>query len=290
MLILCFCLVLMLVNTHLVFMEEKEKKDISVDIKGHIDRDVIEFIVNLSREDLIPTAYTLEIYHRKINHQEGLMGGLHDYVFSISDDQIRNYVFKELIEHPEISQINTIKMMTEATKATTEKLRKYGREFLVGEGIHDYLRAAPRDKLESLAFAVEKYHQKIREEFLFGGLHDYITQISDDDLRSYIAKETNEHNEINNVKALEELINVRNEDFLKNYVKDEVSNLLKNADRNQLMKMLNIIMTKIKMSAIEVDAINHQMNLKTDDELRNYIRNRINLFPDQLNNIELYNN
>lgn len=174
--------------------------------------DVHDYIQGLKREELIEVAFACERYHRKIHGETHLMGGLHDYVFRVPDEQIRNYVIKEVKEHQELNDIHVLRDLSKKILLETEELKKYGREFVIGEGIHDYLWSLNRKDLEKIALGTEEYHRKIREEYLFGGLHDYIATISDEDLRSYIIKEVNEHYEINNIKALKEFL--KNESHL----------------------------------------------------------------------------
>jgi hypothetical protein len=175
-------------------------------LESKIDKDVIDYVMSLKRQDLIEVAYSLERYHRIIFNQTGLMGGLHDYVFRISDDLIRNFIFKELNEHPEICEKSHLVKLVNLTESQTEELKKYKRDFIIGDGIHDYLATLDRPIMNRIALALENYHRKQKDEFMFGGLHDYIDQISEEDLRSYIIKEANEHSEINSVSAIKDLI------------------------------------------------------------------------------------
>jgi hypothetical protein len=148
----------------------------------------------------------MEVYHREVSGQKGLIGGIHDYVFKISDDQIRNFIFKELIEHSEVCEIKKIQELSKSSEQKTEELKDYKRDLVMGDGIHEYLRSLNRRDLGRLAIQLEKYHRKQKDEFIFGGLHDYIDQIPEEDLRSYISKEVNEHLEINNVESLKDLL------------------------------------------------------------------------------------
>lgn len=180
---------------------EKVDKIISV---RKIDKDIVDYIMNLERTKLIQISYAMEIYHR--GDQGRILGGLHDYVFRISDDQIRNYIFKELYEHPEICEKSKVVALVIKSGQQIEQATKYDRDFVMGDGVHDYLRTFDRPNLAKLAIALENYHMKQKDEFRFGGLHDYIDHISEEDLRDYITKEINEHLEINNTQALKKLI------------------------------------------------------------------------------------
>jgi hypothetical protein len=187
---------------------ERLKRIITEDKKAptKITKEIIDYIMSLERKDLINVAFAMEVYHRESKGQKGLIGGLHDYVFKISDDQIRNFVFKELEEHPEICEKITLVSIVNKEAHKTEELTKYEREFVMGDGIHEFLRSLNRRDLGRLAISIENYHRKQKDEFMFGGLHDYIEQISEEDLRTYVTKEVNEHLEINNVEALKTML------------------------------------------------------------------------------------
>lgn len=172
----------------------------------NLDKDVFEYVQGMDRRDLIDLAYSLEKYHRQVLGQKGMMGGLHDYVFRIEDDRIREYIYKELVEHKEICDREKLQQLVAKSERRTEELPEFDRDMVMGGGIHEYIHNLERKDLNTLALALEKYHRKQKDDFIFGGLHDYINDISEEDLRSYIAKEANEHDEINNIKSIKQLI------------------------------------------------------------------------------------
>lgn len=168
------------------------------------DEDVTDYVKNMERSELIELAYTLENYHRKVKGQKHLMGGLHDYVFKIPDDHIRKYIFDELLEHPEICKKEAILSLLKESNLSTEEEKD--RDFMMGGGIHDFLYSLESADLKKLALGLEAYHRKQKDEFVFGGLHDYINSITDEELRTYISKEVNEHQEVNEITKLKELM------------------------------------------------------------------------------------
>ncbi len=166
----------------------------------NIDTDLEKYINSLSRDKLIQHAFALEVYHRESIGEKHLIGGLHDYVFTVPEEHIKNYIFKKLEEHPEIQNKE---MLDDIVLRQGEKeYTKHDREFVIKNSVNEL----ERKDLERLAIELEKYHRKDRDKFIFGGLHDYIGSISDEDLRVYISKEVNEHFEVNNVDKLKEML------------------------------------------------------------------------------------
>jgi hypothetical protein len=254
-----------------------------------LEREVIDYVMNLDRPNLIELAYTLEKYHRRVTGGKDLMGGLHDYVFKIPDDQMRNYIFDKLNEHSEIAKKDKLIELVKESKSQTEESHTHDRDFIVAEGIHEYLKALPRKSLEKLALGLENYHRKIRDEFLLGGLHDYINQISEEDLSAYILKEANEHAEINSVQKLDEFVNGQSLNLVEDKLAPELLEFINKADREKLLKILRKILSELKFSAEESALICMQMRDKAENYIRDYIKNRINSFPDILNKLSLYN-
>jgi hypothetical protein len=70
------------------------------------------FLVSLDREKLVKLAFDAEKIHKKSHGGEHSIGGLHDYIWKMSEEEIRVYILKEVIEHPqEFSSLEAIKKM-----------------------------------------------------------------------------------------------------------------------------------------------------------------------------------
>jgi hypothetical protein len=80
-----------------------------------VDKEVGNYLLNLDRENLMKIAFNAEKYHKKVNHMEGSLGGLHDYIWNLSDDKIREYITKEVKEHSDLNKLETLKSMINDT-------------------------------------------------------------------------------------------------------------------------------------------------------------------------------
>jgi len=74
-----------------------------------------DYIFRLPRDKLNLWALAAEKYHREVNN-EHLLGGLDDYLSSLSDKQVIDYILKEVKEHPELGK----------SKKLDELVTKYG--------------------------------------------------------------------------------------------------------------------------------------------------------------------
>lgn len=70
---------------------------------------VEEYLYSLNREELIKHAYACEKFHKEKLGIAHFLGGIHDYIFRLSDDEIRHYIINEVKEHYELNKLNIIK-------------------------------------------------------------------------------------------------------------------------------------------------------------------------------------
>jgi len=89
----------------------KKLKGFSEEANFKLGDGIEEHLKNLSKEDLIKLAFQCEKYHNKLLYGESrpIMGGLHDYIWRLNEDQIREIILKEIKEHPEINSLEKLK-------------------------------------------------------------------------------------------------------------------------------------------------------------------------------------
>jgi hypothetical protein len=154
-----------------------------------------DHIAKFNRPKLEAVALALEKYHRK-DLPEKKIGGMHDYIWRIHDEELRSYIIREAKEHPEVDDITIIDEMA-------KEFSKKEDEIILHSGIHDLLSVLDRDPLNKLAFKMERYHRKqTGTEKYMGGLHDYITYMPNEEIKNYIIREIKCHPELNSVEAL----------------------------------------------------------------------------------------
>jgi hypothetical protein len=73
-----------------------------------LKNDVEKHIYTLNKDNLSKLAIQLENYHRKENGQENFLGGIHDYIFNLNDEEIRNYIMKEIKEHADLNNLEKL--------------------------------------------------------------------------------------------------------------------------------------------------------------------------------------
>ncbi len=172
-------------------------------------------LMALSRAELENWALATEKYHREKNNQKNIFGGLHDYIKTLSLEEIRKHITKEVEEHPEIDNVDVIKGLTK--KYGFGKESKESKDNIDGGdgGLLSMLATAEKEELVKYALALERYHKR-HQPMMLGGLHDYINNMSRDELQNYIHKELDEHDEINHLQKLQALTNKK---FLKKRLK-----------------------------------------------------------------------
>jgi HD superfamily phosphohydrolase YqeK len=155
----------------------------------------------MDRDTLNKWALTSENYHRKVNNLN-LFGGLHDYLETLSNEQVVQYILKKAQDYPEIASAEKLNSLSSEYGITgkVENVRKMGGD----GGLHDYIWRLPRKTLERYAFAAEKYHNK--NQMIIGGLHDYIFNLNNQQIVQYIMGQVKEHPELGSGAKLDSLV------------------------------------------------------------------------------------
>jgi hypothetical protein len=205
----------------------------------HIKGGVVERLQALDRKKLEAISLAVDQYHRKEDKDMLIGGGIHDYLWRASDDEIRAYIAKELKEHPELDDIAIIESM-----AKEYEKKDHGIE--ITQGVRIYLASLDKDHLAKLALGLEKYHRKqTGQDGLIGGLHDYITNLSEDDLRDSIVSEIKCHTEMNQVEQLKAVVGMKgrvlydDKEFLEYPKIDSLEKAMVGANRERLELILS---------------------------------------------------
>jgi len=170
---------------------------------------ISDTITTMNRKNLTNMAFTLERYH---HNGSKVFGGLHDRISKLSDDEIKQYILKELNEHPEIACIKKINNLSKEYKKKPKILAQAGND----GGLHDILPRMERKNLVKMAFLLERYHKN--GTIVQGGLHDYVFNLSKSEVKDFIIKELKEHPEINNKK---QIMKLTKEYGMKTFLNDE---------------------------------------------------------------------
>jgi len=151
-----------------------------------------DYLFRATREELTGWALGLEGYHRD---GKMILGGLHDRINSMTKEDILAYVQKELAEHKEINNFEKLNELI--AKKPVLKL---------GGGIHDIIRALPREELNQWAIAAETYHRMITNKTnMRGGIHDYVARMETEAVIAYIMNQVEDHPELNSRSKFDEL-------------------------------------------------------------------------------------
>jgi hypothetical protein len=150
-----------------------------------------DYLPTLNREQLERWALAAE-YHHNLSYGEMTIGGLHDYIGSLTNADLMKYITNKTKEHPELNDITFFRRLL-------KKLNYEGDNSSAKfEGLEAVVPKLNRQDLERFALSLEHYHRKVNNITLFGGLHDYIYNVTSTFLQEYINLEIKEHPEINN--------------------------------------------------------------------------------------------
>jgi len=155
-----------------------------------------------NRDTLNKYAIAVQKYHRQVNNQR-LMGGIDDYINTLSDSQVIDYIRKETTEHPEIATISALDQIV--TKFNVQGPHGPVRSNpVIGGGLHDVVRSLDRKSLISFALAMDEYsHEKNPR---LGGIDDYVYTLQDQEIANFILKQAEQYPELNSRSAVSGLV------------------------------------------------------------------------------------
>ena len=160
-----------------------------VSLQGATFGGIEDYLFKMNLEDLKDIALAGESYDRT-QRKVILLGGLDDYIDSLSKDQVYEIIINYVRQYPE--------------------LRKPGYlETLAGipnKGFESLLQNYDITKLKKTALALEAYDRDVRKIRLMGGLHDYIETLTVENLIEYIRRKGEAYPEIRNEEKLNTIV------------------------------------------------------------------------------------
>jgi HD superfamily phosphohydrolase YqeK len=166
------------------------------------DLGITDWAFRLNRKTLEVFALTCESYDNDKSGKGFLIGGIHDELQEMTNQEIANFIinivkkYKELDSYAKLDEVSRTLGFNTATSEV----------FLQNEGgLHDYIWRVPREILIKWALTAEN-HFRVKESKEFeGGLHDYIDQLPNQEIIEYIMKKAQEYPELDNAETLDRL-------------------------------------------------------------------------------------
>lgn len=150
---------------------------------NNIDDDrILSIIHNYSTQNLKSLALTAEAFDRQQRGREGLLGGLHDYIDSLSPSQIVDIIVNFISQYQELQSKKFFENLANI-KQTPE-----GLDFFEG------LKYLSRKQLVNYGISCRNYEQEKRNSFKIGGFDYYYSRLSESALIDYITACVNRDN------------------------------------------------------------------------------------------------
>jgi len=132
------------------------------------------------------------------------MGGLHDYISTLSNKQLVEYIMNKAKDLPELDSADKLNELVTQYGIKNDS-HNVGVQGPMG-GLHDFIFRIPREQVSLWALAAEKFHRDATNKQLLGGLHDYIDTLETYQIAEYVLKEAGEHEELNTTDFLNGLV------------------------------------------------------------------------------------
>ena len=232
-----------------------------------------DYIWRTDRKVLNKWALTAEKYHLQ-KQNITLFGGLHDYINVLSNEQVIEYILKQVKQHPEIGSSQKLDSLS-VELGIAKPVLKMG-------GLNDYIWRLPRTTLDSWALACERYHNK--EQNLFGGLHDYIGTFSNQQVIDYIMNKVKENPELGNAEKLNALVakyGFKNETSAPQAILGGgLHDVVRALDRKSLISYALAIENYSNEKSPKFGGIHDYIDKLEDDHIRKFILDQAKNFPE----------
>lgn len=158
------------------------------------------YLNTLNRSKIIDIALVGEKFDRKKQGREKFLGGLHDYINSLKNEEIVEIIIKFCDKYPELKENKKIVKLSE-------------RNILSLDDIRDSLKDKKKEELVHLALVVDNYDRDNSAKIRFGGIHDYVNSLSEKKLVDFI------------VSVCDKWFELRGEGFIMDLVAKNKTNL-----------------------------------------------------------------
>lgn len=148
-----------------------------------------DYLFRMNLDDLKSCALAAESYDRK-QRKVTLLGGLHDYIDMLKNEQVYDIIVKYIDAYPALRQAGFL-----------ESLAKIPRG-----GFDMAFSNTSMDDLKTTCLALEAYDRATRKIILMGGLHDYIDTLKQADLINYIRNMAKTYPEISDQEDLDRIV------------------------------------------------------------------------------------
>jgi len=164
-----------------------------------------DYIWNTPRDTLVQWALSAEKFDRE-TRKVRLMGGLHDYVDRLSNEEVAEYIMKKVELYPELNSGDFLNSLVAKYEITYTPHAAHQGNIQSAGGLHDYIWRLPREQISLWALATEKYTRAKENLVLMGGLHDYIGRLSNQEIIDYILTATEKYPDLNSSDFLNTLV------------------------------------------------------------------------------------
>ena len=157
-----------------------------------------DYLFRQSRSTLIRWALTGEAHERRVKDLH-LLGGLHDYIGTLSDVEIANYVSEKAQKYKELDSGVKLDSLAKEYSVHYEELPHLTQ---LG-GLHDYIFRKDRKTLIMWALTCEYHDRYERKVNVLGGLHEYVHTLTNEKIADYVLGMAAVYPVLNNAENLE---------------------------------------------------------------------------------------
>jgi len=159
-----------------------------------------DYLFRQSRSTLIRWALTGEAHERKVKGIQ-LLGGLEDYIDTLSDVEIANYVAEKAKNYKDLDSGDKLDSLAKAYSITHEPQP----HLLQMGGLHDYIFRKDRKTLIIWALNCDNHDRYERKLNVLGGLHEMVHTMTNEKIAEYVLGVAAVYPVLNNAENLDAL-------------------------------------------------------------------------------------
>jgi len=160
-----------------------------------------DFIFRESRDNLEKWANTIEAHHVQVSGKP-IIGGIHGRRDPLTNEEYAQYILDMTKVYPGLNSRSELERLSVVYGFSDSKITNQR------GGLHDYLYRQPRNTLIRWAFTAEEHHKQKTGQTLIGGLRGRLIPLSNQEYAEYILRMVNKFPELDNGQELDRLSQV----------------------------------------------------------------------------------
>ena len=262
------------------FLLKNEKVIRLPEVESLSEQELEDRLISYPQNYLADLACSCESYKRSITGVK-LIGGLHDYAYSLEKERLIEIILDFSNEYPELKKEGYLESMNDRRGHTKSLSSSSGKNVKILDSFEASLVKFELFELKRIALACEQYSKTKLNQKLIGGLHDYIDSLTASQIIEHILNYVEIHPELKDPGYLE---------FIADVPKGGLVSVLSNKSEAELRKIcLKIDSYQINRTGDNrMGGLHDVVRFWNSEQSIDFIRRMIKKFPELLDDDKFF--